>query len=113
MDKLTRIENKLDRILNLLGEKDSIDVSIQQPKVSMWGKVNPQEAKERIKKKSEIFADTIVGELSSTPDKAEVEKKIHENIKGLTRREAMDLLGKVRGKVVGNAPIDLGLEEVL
>lgn len=71
--------------------------------------LNPEEVAEKVKK--EIFMLNQI--ISSTPDLTEVENKIHDNLKGLSRREAFELLSKIRGCIIGDAPIDLGFEEIL
>lgn len=78
-----------------------ITIKANFPHVSL----DPKEVKEKINK--------MILELSSTPDKTEVEQKIHASLKGLTRRDAVDLLSKIRGDVIGNTPHDSGLEETL
>ncbi|MBT2600939.1 MULTISPECIES: hypothetical protein [unclassified Oceanobacillus] len=68
---------------------------------------------EEVARKQKQSIRELSRNMSSTPDITEVEQNINDNLKGLSRREAFELLSKIRGCIIGNAPIDLGFEEIL
>lgn len=49
----------------------------------------------------------------STPATTEVEKTIHTALKGMSIRDAVKQLDKIKRDIIWNAPIDSGLEKIL
>lgn len=49
----------------------------------------------------------------SVPDESETERKIMNDVKGYTRRDAANLLGKLKANIIADTPIDSTVDEIL
>lgn len=77
-------------------------------KVNLNDNLDPVETQRKMK-----LAFKKLAEEFSTPATTEVEKKIHNALKGMTIREAVKVLDKVKSEIMLNAPIDSGFNKVL